>query len=119
VQLAVAEGGGACGLDNLRTLCTPCHRAQTAALRKRLRHSRAAATAPSSSTSSSPSSRGRGGRGTGVGAAGSTDIRALFTTQAQACPPRASAGHAEGASWRGRCGGGKRNAGLAFEFSDD
>ena len=23
--LAVAEGGGSCGLDNLRTLCVPCH----------------------------------------------------------------------------------------------
>lgn len=32
----VAEGGGECGLDNLRTLCSPCHKAATAALRKRL-----------------------------------------------------------------------------------
>ncbi len=31
----VIEGGGN-GLDNLRTLCIPCHRAETAALRKRL-----------------------------------------------------------------------------------
>ncbi len=26
----VSEGGGACGLDNLRTLCVPCHRTVTA-----------------------------------------------------------------------------------------
>jgi 5-methylcytosine-specific restriction protein A len=34
--IPVAEGGGECGLDNLRTLCTPCHKKATAALRKRL-----------------------------------------------------------------------------------
>lgn len=33
----VAEGGGQCDLDNLRTLCLPCHREQTAELRRRLR----------------------------------------------------------------------------------
>lgn len=32
----VIEGGGLCGLDNYRTLCLKCHRAETAALRKRL-----------------------------------------------------------------------------------
>ena len=32
----VAEGGGECGLDNIRTLCTPCHKKATAALRKRM-----------------------------------------------------------------------------------
>ena len=32
----VAEGGGECGLSNMRTLCLKCHRAATAALRKRL-----------------------------------------------------------------------------------
>jgi 5-methylcytosine-specific restriction endonuclease McrA len=31
----VAEGGGECGLDNLRTLCLKCHREATAALRAR------------------------------------------------------------------------------------
>lgn len=31
----VIEGGGECDLDNLRTLCLKCHRASTAALRKR------------------------------------------------------------------------------------
>ena len=32
----VAEGGGQCDLSNLRTLCLPCHREITAALRQRL-----------------------------------------------------------------------------------
>lgn len=32
----VAEGGGACGLDNLRTLCWRCHPRETGALRRRL-----------------------------------------------------------------------------------
>jgi 5-methylcytosine-specific restriction protein A len=32
----VAEGGGECGLANMRTLCLKCHRAATAALRARL-----------------------------------------------------------------------------------
>ena len=35
--LPVAEGGGQCDLDNLRTLCLPCHREVTAQLRLRLR----------------------------------------------------------------------------------
>lgn len=34
---AVSEGGGGCGLDNLQTLCTPCHRVETEKLRSRLR----------------------------------------------------------------------------------
>ena len=38
---AVAEGGGGCGLANTRTLCTPCHAKETAALLRRLRHERA------------------------------------------------------------------------------
>ncbi len=33
----VAEGGGECGLANMRTLCLKCHRSVTAALRRRLR----------------------------------------------------------------------------------
>lgn len=33
----VAEGGGQCDLDNLRTLCLLCHRDETARLRARLR----------------------------------------------------------------------------------
>lgn len=34
--IPVAEGGGQCGLENIQVLCHPCHRAATAALRKRL-----------------------------------------------------------------------------------
>lgn len=37
----VAEGGGQCDLDNLRTLCLLCHREATAQLRKRLSSSTA------------------------------------------------------------------------------
>jgi 5-methylcytosine-specific restriction endonuclease McrA len=36
----VAEGGGECDLDNLRTLCLRCHRMATAALRLRIRQPR-------------------------------------------------------------------------------
>lgn len=36
----VAEGGGECDLENLRTLCLRCHRVVTAALRERLRAGR-------------------------------------------------------------------------------
>jgi 5-methylcytosine-specific restriction enzyme A len=32
----VAEGGGECDLDNMRTLCLRCHRAATAELRRRM-----------------------------------------------------------------------------------
>jgi 5-methylcytosine-specific restriction endonuclease McrA len=35
--LPVAEGGGGCSLENLRTLCLPCHRVVTAELAARLR----------------------------------------------------------------------------------
>lgn len=38
--IPVVEGGGECGLDNLRTLCTECHRKATAALRQRMRERR-------------------------------------------------------------------------------
>lgn len=34
--IPVSEGGGECGLDNLRTLCVPCHKTATAQLRGRL-----------------------------------------------------------------------------------
>jgi 5-methylcytosine-specific restriction protein A len=33
--LPVAEGGGECDLENIRTLCVKCHRTATAELRKR------------------------------------------------------------------------------------
>lgn len=36
----VAEGGGGCGLDGYRTLCRPCHRDETRALRRRLSRAR-------------------------------------------------------------------------------
>jgi hypothetical protein len=39
--LPVAEGGGQCDLDNLRTLCLLCHREATRSLRARLRLSAA------------------------------------------------------------------------------
>ena len=39
----VAEGGGQCDLDNLRTLCLPCHREVTAELRLRLKRTVASA----------------------------------------------------------------------------
>jgi 5-methylcytosine-specific restriction protein A len=39
----VAEGGGECGLENMRTLCRPCHQRQTARLRQRLAEKRRAA----------------------------------------------------------------------------
>ena len=35
--LPVAEGGGECDLENIRTLCLICHRKQTRELRSRLR----------------------------------------------------------------------------------
>lgn len=34
-RVPVVEGGGGCGLENLRTLCLPCHRAATAELAAR------------------------------------------------------------------------------------
>ena len=44
--LPVAEGGGECDLDNLRTLCVHCHRMMTRELRERLALRRLAAAAP-------------------------------------------------------------------------
>lgn len=38
----VVEGGGECGLDNLRTLCTACHKAETKGLAGRSKARRAA-----------------------------------------------------------------------------
>ncbi len=43
--LPVAEGGGSCGLDNLRTLCTECHRQETTKLAARRAEARRAARA--------------------------------------------------------------------------
>lgn len=39
-ELPVAEGGGQCGLENLRTLCVPCHHVETAALRQRMKQAK-------------------------------------------------------------------------------
>ena len=38
--LPVIEGGGGCGLDGYRTLCRPCHNAETRKLRRRLSRAR-------------------------------------------------------------------------------
>ncbi len=46
----VAEGGGQCDLDNLRTLCLPCHREATAQLRLRLKHRAGQGTADGSNS---------------------------------------------------------------------
>jgi 5-methylcytosine-specific restriction protein A len=42
----VVEGGGECALDNIRTLCTPCHRETTKALAARRAEERKAAKHP-------------------------------------------------------------------------
>ena len=47
--LPVAEGGGECDLDNLRTLCVHCHRLATAELRDRLTSRRHAPAKPEAS----------------------------------------------------------------------
>lgn len=38
---SVVEGGGECGLDNLQTLCIPCHKKKTAELAAKLAQERA------------------------------------------------------------------------------
>jgi 5-methylcytosine-specific restriction endonuclease McrA len=43
--LPVAEGGGECDLDNIRTLCLRCHRSATTQLRERIRRAKMEATA--------------------------------------------------------------------------
>lgn len=42
----VVEGGGACGLDNFRTACIPCHKRETAALAGRRASGRRGEVAP-------------------------------------------------------------------------
>ncbi len=44
-ELPVVEGGGQCGLENFRTLCVPCHHAETRALRKRMKEAKMSAAA--------------------------------------------------------------------------
>jgi 5-methylcytosine-specific restriction protein A len=48
--LPVAEGGGECDLDNIRTLCLRCHRVVTMELRERIRQARSSADALMTST---------------------------------------------------------------------
>jgi len=43
--LPVAEGGGECDLDNIRTLCLRCHRSVTMQLRERIRRAKLAVAA--------------------------------------------------------------------------
>ena len=43
--LPVAEGGGECTMENIRTLCTTCHQKETNALRRRLRDAKLGASA--------------------------------------------------------------------------
>lgn len=45
--IPVVEGGGECTLDNFRTLCTACHREETAELAKRRAEARKEANQPS------------------------------------------------------------------------
>ena len=40
--IPVIEGGGECGIENIRTLCVACHRSETAALRRRMADKRKA-----------------------------------------------------------------------------
>jgi len=69
---AVAEGGGECGIENYRTLCTPCHKKETSKLKHRLKLS--------------------------SGSTGSSDIRSFFgkkregsdNSTAVVAPPRAA-----------------------------
>jgi 5-methylcytosine-specific restriction protein A len=50
----VVEGGGGCGLDNLRTLCWRCHRKETAALAKRRAQARRVAKSLAPTPTESP-----------------------------------------------------------------
>ncbi len=55
----VAEGGGECGLSNMRTLCLKCHGKATAEFRKRLRREPGQVSAPDRASASTESpSRG-------------------------------------------------------------
>ena len=63
---AVAEGGGGCDLENLRTLCTPCHSVETEKLRGRLKLAGPTGSSGGSSQEESNSSMRQ------------TDIRSMF-----------------------------------------
>lgn len=49
----VVRGGGACGLENLQTLCVPCHKRKTAALARQRAKARAEYSGPTTSLSGS------------------------------------------------------------------
>ena len=55
--LPVAEGGGECDLENIRTLCLRCHRVATKALRERIRRAKLAADAAVASAAASQHTR--------------------------------------------------------------
>ena len=69
---AVAEGGGSCGLENLRTLCVPCHQRETEKLRSRMKLSRNPNSAGGGTTQTEPSSSGKKRK--------QVDIRFAFST---------------------------------------
>jgi hypothetical protein len=54
----VVEGGGACDLQNLRTLCTSCHNQETAALAARRAEARKAGVGTTTMTSTTPDDDG-------------------------------------------------------------
>jgi 5-methylcytosine-specific restriction endonuclease McrA len=53
---AVVEGGGECDLDNLRTVCIPCHRLVTAKLMTRRRAAQGTSTAAANDPDVQPGS---------------------------------------------------------------
>jgi hypothetical protein len=57
-KVAVAEGGGECGLDGYETLCLACHRAETAALAARRASKGAEASEGVAALQDEPLSRG-------------------------------------------------------------
>ena len=76
--IPVAEGGGSCGLDNLRTLCTPCHQNETERLRFRLRLHGGPKTSALTSVSSSVSAKNEKEKKTNK-----RDLRDFFTSSSQ------------------------------------
>jgi HNH endonuclease len=71
---AVSEGGGGCGIENLRTLCVPCHTSETETLRGRLKRSGGV----NGSSQQKPN-------GSGIRKSKQTDIRSVFASLHQNC----------------------------------
>lgn len=69
---AVAEGGGGCGIENLRTLCVPCHTSETGKLRGRLKRLGGV----NGGSQQKPN-------GSGIGKHKQTDIRSVFASLSQ------------------------------------